>query len=254
MKYCRFRVNQEVKYGMLDADRVIELTGHFIDSGSAPTDRLHNLDEVELLAPVEPKQLVAIGLNYLDHAKEQNKELPEEPMMFMLSPSAIIGPNETIVLAREGHRIDYEAELAVIIGKEAYRVTEEDAFDYIFGYTIGNDVSDRNLQNFDKQYTRAKSFSTYKPMGPFVETNLDPKAVSIQLRQNGELKQDGNTRDLIHSIPKIMAAVTEVMTLYPGDVLLTGTPAGVGPLAAGDELEITIEGIGTLKNTVQSLN
>ena len=251
MKYCRFRVNQEVKYGMLDADHLIEMTGHFMDSASAPTDRMHKLDEVEVLAPVEPKQLVAIGLNYLDHAKEQKKDLPQEPMMFMLSPSAIIGPNDTIILAREGHRIDYEAELAVIIGKEAHHVTEEEAFDYIFGYTIGNDVSDRNLQDFDKQYTRAKSYSTYKPMGPFVETNLDPNSVSIQLRQNGELKQNGNTNDFIHSIPKMMAAVTEVMTLYPGDVLLTGTPAGVGPLASGDELEITIDGIGTLKNSVQ---
>jgi 2-keto-4-pentenoate hydratase/2-oxohepta-3-ene-1,7-dioic acid hydratase in catechol pathway len=251
MKYCRFRVNQEIKFGMLDAERVIEMTGNFMDSASAPTDRLHNLGDVELLAPVDPKQLVAIGLNYLDHAKEQKKDLPEEPMMFMLSPSAIVGPNETIVLARDGHRIDYEAELAVVIGKEAHHVTEEDAFDYIFGYTIGNDVSDRHLQDFDKQYTRAKSFTTYKPMGPVVETKLDPKAVSIQLRQNGELKQDGNTKDLIHSISKIMAAVTEVMTLYPGDVLLTGTPAGVGPLASGDELEISIEGIGTLKNSVQ---
>jgi 2-keto-4-pentenoate hydratase/2-oxohepta-3-ene-1,7-dioic acid hydratase in catechol pathway len=250
MKYCRFRVNGSEKYGMIDADKVVEMTGHYLEQTSTPTDQIYSLKDVELLAPVEPKQLVAIGLNYVDHAKEQNMDLPKEPMMFMLSPSAIIGPNETIKLARATHRIDYEAELAIIIGKEAYHVSEEKAFDVIFGYTIGNDVSDRDLQDFDKQFTRAKSFATYKPLGPVVETQLQPESVGIQLTQNGQLKQNGNTKDLIHSISKIIATVTEVMTLYPGDVVLTGTPSGVGPLASGDQLEITIEGIGTLTNTV----
>lgn len=251
MKYCRFRVNDEVKYGMLDADKVVELTGNFLDESSAPTDRIHSLNDIQLLAPVEPKQLVAIGLNYLDHAKEIKMDLPKEPMMFMLSPTAIIGPNESIELARVGHRIEFEAELAIIIGKEAYRISEENAYDVIFGYTIGNDVSDRDLQDFDKQFTRAKSFATYKPLGPFVETQYNPEAVSVQLVQNGVMKQDGNTKDLIHSVRKILAAVTEVMTLHPGDVILTGTPSGVGPLSSGDQLELTIEGIGTLKNTVK---
>lgn len=251
MKYCRFQVENKVKYGMIDANKVVELTSHYLDQTSTPTDRIYSLNDVKLLAPVEPKQLVAIGLNYLDHAKEQNKPLPKEPMMFMLSPSAIIGPNDSIKLARDQHRIDYEAELAIIIGQVAYQIPEEKALDVVFGYTIGNDVSDRDLQDFDKQYTRAKSFSTYKPLGPIVETQLRPDAVSIQLRQNGVLKQDGNTTNLIHSVRKMIATVTEVMTLYPGDVILTGTPAGVGPLTSGDRIDITIEGIGTLSNTVE---
>ncbi|WEG13837.1 fumarylacetoacetate hydrolase family protein [Pullulanibacillus sp. KACC 23026] len=251
MKYCRFRIQGDIKYGMIDADKVVEMTGHYLEQTSTPTDQVYPLNDVELLAPVEPKQLVAIGLNYVDHAKEQNMDLPKEPMMFMLSPSAIIGPNEPIKLAREKHRIDYEAELAIIIGRQAYQVSEENANDVIFGFTISNDVSDRDLQDLDKQFTRAKSFATYKPLGPVVETQLHPESVRIQLTQNGELKQNGSTQDLIHSIPKVIAAITEVMTLYPGDVVLTGTPAGVGPLSSGDEIEITIEGIGTLTNPVQ---
>lgn len=250
MKYCRFHFQGEEKFGMIDSDKVIELTGDFLDQASAPTDRIHQLDSVNLLAPVKPHQLIAIGLNYLDHAKEQNKELPKEPMMFMLSPSSIIGPDDVINLARDTHRIDYEAELVIVIGKEAYQVSEENALDVVFGYTIGNDVSDRDLQDFDKQYTRAKSFATYKPLGPVVETDLNPDSVSIQLKQNGELKQNGTTQDLIHSIGSIIATVTEVMTLYPGDLIMTGTPPGVGPLSSGDQIEITINGIGTLKNTV----
>ncbi len=251
MRYCRFRQKNEVKFGMVDADKVVELTGDFLAPSSAPTDKIHKLDEVDLLAPVEPRQLVAIGLNYVDHAKEQNKDLPKEPMMFMLSPTAIIGPNETIELARAEHRIDYEAELAIIIGKEAYQVSEADALNVVFGYTIANDISDRDLQDFDGQFTRAKSFATYKPMGPVVETDLNPGKLSIRLTQNGDVKQDGHTQDMIHSIPQIIKTVTEVMTLHPGDVVLTGTPAGVSPLSSGDDLEITIEGIGTLKNSVK---
>ncbi|TCP26630.1 2-keto-4-pentenoate hydratase/2-oxohepta-3-ene-1,7-dioic acid hydratase in catechol pathway [Scopulibacillus darangshiensis] len=250
MKYCRFLDDNQVKYGMVDADRVIELVGSYNNEVSIPTDRVHFLNEVQLLCPVDPKQVIAIGLNYSDHAKEQNKKLPEEPMMFMVSPSAVIGPNDEIQLARDGHRIDYEAELAIVIGKEAKDVGEEDASSYIFGYTCANDISDRDLQKKDGQFTRAKSFRTYKPIGPWIETNLNPQSLSVRLKKNGEVKQDGTTKDMIHSIEKIIAAVTEVMTLYPGDVILTGTPAGVGPLCLGDEVEIDIDGIGQLRNKI----
>lgn len=251
MKYGRFLINSEVKYGMVDVDRVIEFTGDFLDPLSTPTDNIHYLADVKPLLPVDPKQIIAIGLNYKDHARELNLPLPEDPMMFMVSPSSVIGPDDTIKLAKPEHKIDYEAELAVVIGKEAYKVKEEDALSVVFGYTIGLDISDRDLQNKDVQYTRAKSFLTYKPIGPYVETDLKPNRLSIQLKQNGVLKQDGNTRDLIHTVEKVIAAVTDVMVLEPGDIILTGTPKGVGPLSAGDVIETTIPGIGTLKNFVE---
>lgn len=251
MKYCRFLYEGRIKYGMIDVDRVVELSGSYLSKKTAPLEQVYSLEDVTLLSPVEPTQVIAIGLNYVDHAKEQNKPLPEEPMMFMVSPTAVIGPDEAIQLARPDHRIDYEAELAIVIGKKAHRVKSNDALDYVFGYTIGIDVSDRDLQNKDKQYTRAKSFSTYKPMGPVVSTGLKPNKLSVQLRQNDTLKQDGNTRDLVHSIEQIIETVSEVMTLYPGDVILTGTPAGVGPLQSGDRISATIEGIGTLNNYVR---
>lgn len=250
MKYCRFLHEGQVKFGMVDIDRVIELVDSYHSEVSVPTDQVHFLDEVDLLCPVEPSQIVAIGLNYSDHAKEQHKALPEEPMMFMIAPSAVIGPNDEIILARDDHQIEYEAELAVVIGKEAKNVKEEEALSYVFGYTCANDISDRDLQKKDGQFTRAKSFPTYKPIGPFIETNLQPQRLSVLLKQNGEVKQDGTTMDMIHSVAKIIATVTEVMTLQQGDVIITGTPAGVNPLHDGDEVEVEIEGIGSLKNRV----
>ncbi|GGE48870.1 hypothetical protein GCM10011391_29630 [Pullulanibacillus camelliae] len=250
MKYCRFLHDGQIKYGMIDVDHVVELTESYIKKTAAPTHRMHLLEEVTLLAPVEPLQIVEIGLNYVDHAKELDLPLPKEPMMFMVSPSAVTGPHEAIVLAHPEHRIDFEAELVIVIGKKAHRVSKANALDYVFGYTVGLDISDRVLQNGDRQYTRAKSYSTYKPLGPVVETNINPNKVSIQLRVNGELKQDGTTRNLVHPIEKIIETVTEVMTLYPGDIIFTGSPAGVGPIQKGDKLETTIEGIGTLHNFV----
>ena len=250
MKYCRFLQNGQIKYGMIDVNYVVELTESYIKKTMAPTNRLHRLEDVTLLSPVEPLQIVEIGLNYVDHARELDLPLPKELMMFMVSPSAVTGPNEAIVLAHPEHRIDFEAELVIVIGKKAHRVSEEAALDYVFGYTIGLDISDRDFQNGDGQYTRAKSYSTYKPLGPVVETSINPNKVSIQLQVNGELKQDGTTRNFVYSIEKIIETVTEVMTLYPGDIIFTGSPAGVGPIRKGDELETTIEGIGTLHNFV----
>jgi 2-keto-4-pentenoate hydratase/2-oxohepta-3-ene-1,7-dioic acid hydratase in catechol pathway len=251
LKYGRFLINGDVKYGMVDVDRVIELTGPFLDPHSAPTDRIHDLNAVKVLAPVLPKQIIAIGLNYKEHAKELGYALPEDPLMFMVSPSSIIGPEEAIQLAKPDHQIEFEAELVIVIGKEAYRVKEEEALSVVFGYTIGVDVSDRNIQKQDGQFMRAKSFLTYKPIGPFIETAVKPQKLSIQLKQNGVLKQDGHTSDMIHTVEKIIAAVTDVMVLEPGDIIFTGTPKGVGPLSPGDILETTIDGIGTLKNRVE---
>lgn len=252
MKYCRFLVNDEIKYGMVDVNRIIELVGPFIGNVVVPTDSVYKLEEVTLLSPVEPKQMVAIGLNYFDHAKEQKKMLPQEPMMFMVSPSAVIGPNDTIELNNDSHRIEHEVELVIVMGKEAKHVPKDEALNYVFGYTIANDVSDRDFQKLDGQNTRAKSFHTYKPIGPVIETRLNPNKLDISLKVNGEIRQNGKTSDMIHSVEKIIETVTGVMTLYPGDVILTGTPSGVGKLASGDKLELSIEGIGTLVNHVSS--
>lgn len=251
MKYCRYVLNDEVKYGMIDVDRVIELVGPFIEQVAVPTDITYKLEDVNLISPVDPKQIIAIGLNYREHAKEQNKALPEEPMMFMVSPSAVVGPKDNIVLNNTEHRIDYEAELAIVIGKEAKHVSQDEALDYVFGYTCGNDISDRDFQKKDGQFTRAKSFHTYKPLGPVISTDIKPNQVGVSLKINGHTRQNGNTNDMIHSVEKIIETVTSVMTLQPGDVILTGTPSGVGPLKSGDHIELTIEGIGTLENIVK---
>ncbi|MFZ0369666.1 MAG: fumarylacetoacetate hydrolase family protein [Halobacillus sp.] len=250
MKYIRYRKEGTIYYGVLESETITRLDGNYIEGPVQKLSATDSLDEVEVLAPTEPGQLIAIGLNYALHAEEQGKPLPEEPMMFMLSPTAIIGHNAGITLPTEDHRIDYEAELAIVIGKEAKDVTIEEALSYVLGYTCGNDVSDRYLQKKDGQYTRAKSYPTFKPLGPVIETDLDPGNTEIKLTLNGEIKQDSSTSDLIHSVEELLVQVTKVMTLKPGDVLMTGTPSGVGPLSPEDELEIEIEGIGKLRNYV----
>lgn len=250
MKYIRFAVDNEVMFGIVEEDTITKLSKDFLQTVSRKLDETYQLSEVNILPPVNPKQMVVIGLNYELHALEQGKAIPEEPMMFMVSPSAVISDKETIKLPTLDHRIDYEAELAIVIGKEAYQVREETALDYVFGYTCCNDVSDRILQKKDGQFTRAKSFKTFKPLGPYIETELDPNNAGVKLTLNGEIRQDSNTNDLIHPIEKVIATITEVMTLNPGDVILTGTPSGVGPLKPGDQVEIEIEGIGKLTNDV----
>jgi 2-keto-4-pentenoate hydratase/2-oxohepta-3-ene-1,7-dioic acid hydratase in catechol pathway len=250
MKLVRFLHHDQIKCGCLEGDQIKTVTD-FITLKKTDDGVSIRLDEVRLLAPAEPSQVVAIGLNYVDHAKEQNKALPEEPMMFMVSPSAIAGPEEDIYLQNSVHRIDFEAELVIMIGKKAHKVKARDAAEYILGYTCGNDISDRDYQKKDGQFTRAKSFPGYKAIGPWIETELSAQAVSIKLSVNGELKQDGNTGQMIHSIDKIIESVTEVMTLNPGDLIFTGTPAGVGALKREDKVEITIEGLGTLRNYIK---
>lgn len=250
MKYIRFEAENEVMYGMIDGETITKLRGNFIGSNPEKLDQTYQLSKVKILPPVAPKQMVVIGLNYEKHAIEQEKAIPEEPMMFMVSPSAIIADGETIKLPTRDHKIDYEAELAIVIGKEAYQVNEKEALDYVFGYTCCNDVSDRDLQKKDGQFTRAKSFHTFKPLGPCIETALDANNAGVKLSLNGEVRQDSNTNDLIHPIEKVIATITNVMTLNPGDVILTGTPSGVGRLNPGDKVEIEIEGIGKLRNEV----
>ncbi|KHE71999.1 fumarylacetoacetate hydrolase family protein, partial [Halobacillus sp. BBL2006] len=226
MKYIRYEVEEEICFGVLEQDTITKLDGNYITGQAGKTAVTHDVKGVRILPPVNPGQVLGIGLNYALHAEEQGKPLPEEPMMFMVSSSSVIGEEEEIVLPTLDHRIDYEAEIAVVIGKEAKDLSKADALSYVFGYTCGNDVSDRDLQKKDGQYTRAKSYATFKPLGPVIETELNPNDVGISLTLNGEVKQQSRTSDLIHSIEDILVKVTEVMTLKPGDVILTGTPSG----------------------------
>ncbi|WP_028782145.1 fumarylacetoacetate hydrolase family protein [Thalassobacillus devorans] len=250
MKYVRFKDKDEVMFGIVEGDEIIPLDGDFLQGKPSKLDSTYNLNEVKLLPPVSPGQVVAIGLNYALHAEESGMPIPDEPMMFMVSPTSIIGNEDNVILPNLEHRIDYEAELAVVIGKKAKNVSRDDALSYVFGYTCNNDISDRTLQKKDGQFTRAKSFPTFKPLGPVIETELDPNHVEVKLTINGEVRQHSNTNDLIYKIEDLIVKVTEVMTLNPGDIIITGTPSGVGPLNPGDQIELEIEGIGKLENQV----
>ena len=204
-----------------------------------------------LLAPVEPSKIVAVGLNYRDHAMERGKPLPEEPLLFIKPSTAVIGPFEAIVYPKMSKRVDYEGELAVVIGKRASLLSGEDPVEpLILGYTCFNDVTARDLQDKDKQFTRAKSFDTFAAIGPCVVTDLDPSALDIKTFLNGKLRQSSNTRNLIFSVPELVRFISNVMTLLPGDVITTGTPSGIGPMVPGDGVDVQIEGIGTLSNRV----
>lgn len=251
MKYIRFVVDNKERFGVVSGEEVIELKENFLINSTDRTGKTYLIEDVKILPPVQPGKVIVIGLNYVKHAKEVNMPLPDEPMMFMVSPTAIIGHHDKIVIPFPKHKTDFEAELAVVMGQKAKNVSKETALDYVFGYTIANDVSDRDLQQKDGQFTRAKSFDTFKPLGPVVRTGINPNNLKIQLKQNGTIKQQSNTNDFVFAVEEIIASITEVMTLYPGDVILTGTPSGVDAMQTGDLIEIEIEGIGTLVNPVE---
>ena len=204
------------------------------------------------LAPVKPSKIVAIGLNYKDHAGEMNKPLPDEPLMFLKPATAVIGPEDPIRMPPGVGRVDYESELAVVIGRRAYRVAARQARDFVLGLTCMNDVTARDLQTKDVQYTRAKGFDTFAPLGPCIAVGLDGSALSVEGWVNNDRKQASNTRQLIFSIDTLVEFVSFVMTLEPGDIISTGTPSGIGPVKAGDRVRVTVEGIGTLSNPVLS--
>ncbi len=206
---------------------------------------------VRLLAPLVPSKIVAIGLNYKDHAAEQGKAVPAEPMMFLKPSTSVIGPGDPILLPDFAGRIDHEAEVAVVIGRRASQVSEADALSYVFGLTCLNDVTARDLQKKDVQYTRAKGFDTFAPLGPCIAVGHDLRQpVGIEGWVNGERRQGSSTRELIFGIPRLIAHITAVMTLLPGDIISTGTPAGIGPLKPGDSVTIKVEGVGELTNPV----
>lgn len=208
------------------------------------------LDSVRLLPPVQPSKIICVGRNYVDHAKEHGVEVPEIPLLFLKPPSSLIGHRDAIVLPPQSSRVEHEAELAVVIGKRGRWIPPEEVNDYIFGYTIANDVTARDLQRKDGQWTRGKGFDTFCPVGPWIETELDPYDVLITCRVNDEIRQMASTRDMVFNIQQLVAFISSVMTLEPGDLILTGTPSGVGSLESGDQIAIQIEGIGELVNSV----
>ena len=234
---ARFRFGDEVLLG--------EVKGRSIRAGL----KEFGLEEVELLAPVEPSKVVCVGLNYVEHAKELKMDLPSEPIIFLKPPTAVIGSGADIVMPPSSSQGDYEGELAVLMKERCRNVPAEKADDYILGYANFNDVTARDLQRRDGQWTRAKSFDTFAPMGPFV-VGADPSALKIQTRVNGVVRQKSSTSDLIFPVQELIEFVSEIMTLLPGDVIATGTPPGVGSLSAGDVVEVEIEGLGVLKNGV----
>ncbi len=203
-----------------------------------------------LLAPCVPGKAVCVGLNYKDHAMELGLAPPQSPVLFMKPSTSLIGPGDTIVYPDMSQRVDYEAELVVVIGRKAARISEEKALDYVLGYTCGNDVTARDLQPKDGQWTVSKSFDTFMPLGPWIETELDPAHLSIKAILNGEVRQSSHTGNLIFSVPKLISYISRIMTLEPGDVIMTGTPSGIGPMKKGDRIAVEIEGIGTLENIV----
>lgn len=209
------------------------------------------LKDVILLPPCEPTKIIALGLNYRDHAAELGWPLPEEPLIFLKPPSAVIGPGQPILLPPQSRRVDYEAEVAVVIGREAKDVPVATALDYVWGYTCFNDVTARDLQQKDGQFTRAKGFDTFAPLGPWIETEItDPSRLTVEAYVNGERRQHSHTGNLVFDIPTLISFISHIMTLKPGDVIATGTPAGIGPLQEGDEVEIRVEGVGSLINPV----
>ena len=213
--------------------------------------REHAMSKVTVLPPCKPTKIVCVGLNYKDHAAEMKEAIPEEPILFMKPASSVIGHDGHIVYPKQSNRVDYEAELAIVIGKRARHVSAKHAKDYILGYTCFNDVTARDLQKKDGQWTRAKSFDTFSPIGPFIATEIDPMGLSIKSKLNGEVKQSSNTSNLIFDPYQLVEFISGVMTLEHGDVIATGTPAGVGPMNKGDTIEIEIEKIGTLMNLVK---
>ena len=242
------------EHGEIDPDAVVVgLAGDPLYAGVKPIDEQHKLADVRLLAPVLPRsKVVGIGRNYAAHAAEMGNDVPSEPMFFLKPNTSVAGPGDPVLYPSQSREVHFEGELAVVIGRICRDVPAERAAEVVFGYTVGNDVTARDLQRSDVQFTRAKGFDSFCPLGPWIETELDVSDLRVQTYLNGDLKQDGTTRDLIFDVPTLVAHVSSVMTLLPGDVILTGTPEGVGPMSVGDEVDVVVERLGTLTNKVMA--
>jgi 2-keto-4-pentenoate hydratase/2-oxohepta-3-ene-1,7-dioic acid hydratase in catechol pathway len=249
-RYCRFVSDGRTGWGVLDGEQISPLAGNPIEASSSTAGASIAVSSVQLLPPCLPSKILGVGTNYRAHAQEMGKPIPDEPLLFMKPPSALLGHGQPIVRPTGSWRVDFEGELAVIIGRRARRVREAEALDYVFGFTVCNDVTVRDLQKKDGQFTRAKGFDSFCPVGPWVTVGLDSSNLRVRTWQNGALKQDSTTSDLIFSVARVIEVASRVMTLEPGDLITTGTPSGVGPIAPGDKIEIEVEGIGRLSNPV----
>ncbi len=258
VRIVRYRDGDVARLGIQEGDQVRAAGGELYGQ-LLPREHLGPVADLRLLPPVAPSKIVAVGLNYRDHIAElrsmhvADDRAPEEPVLFLKPPTALIGHGDRIVLPAGADPVDYEAELAVVIGRRARHVRREAAYDYILGLTCANDVSARNFQREDGQWVRAKGFDTFCPLGPAIATDLRAEGLAIRSRLNGEIRQSSNTGQLLFDVPSLIEFISGVMTLLPGDVILTGTPAGVGPMRAGDRIEVEIEGIGTLMNGVAAV-
>ncbi len=253
MKLVRYKHHRKIGCGQIENGQVRQFRGDLLGTKKLTGVTLP-LEDVQLLAPLTPGKIIGIGRNYAAHAQEMGNVAPlEEPMIFLKPSSAIISPGEAIVLPAVSKRVDHEAELGVVIGRTARNISEDDdPLHYVLGYACVNDVSARDLQKKDVQFTRAKGFDTFCPFGPWIETDLDPADLMVTGRVNGEVRQEARTRDMIFSVQQLIRFIAGVMTLMPGDLIATGTPSGVGPLAPGDVVEIEVEGVGVLRNPVRA--
>ena len=254
MRIARFSHQNAIRYGIVDGSEIVALSGDPMFAGFDTTGERVPLADITLLAPVIPRsKVVCVGRNYRDHAAELGNEVPAEPLLFLKPNTAVIGPDDAIVLPPQSERVDFEGELAVVIGRIAKNVAADDALDYVFGYTIGNDVTARDLQKSDGQWSRAKGFDTFCPLGPAIETEFDPTGDAVvTTRVDGEVRQQAPITDMIFSVAYIIAYASAAFTLLPGDVILTGTPAGVGPFTAGQSVEVEVSGLGILRNTARN--
>ena len=256
MRIARFTTGDDPMFGLVDGagEKIAEITGDPLYTKIELTGTVHQVEDVRLLAPVIPRsKIIGIGRNYADHAKEMGNEVPAEPLMFLIPNTAVIGPGDPVVMPEISERVDYEGELAVVIGRMCKDVSPEEAKKVVFGYTISNDVTARDLQKSDGQWSRAKGFDTFCPLGPWIETDLDPADSRVTTRLDGEVVQDGPTSDMIFGVAEVISHASRAFTLLPGDVILTGTPEGVGPVKAGQRVEVEVPEIGVLANTYVAL-
>lgn len=251
MRFVRFQQKDESpRFGWLHEEKIGEIEGDLFGAYKRLVAEIP-LKEVRLLAPSVPSKIVCVGRNYVEHARELGNEVPKMPLIFLKPPSSVIASGGTILLPPQSSQVEHEAELVAIVGKRGRNVTAESARDYILGYTIGNDVTARDLQKSDGQWTRAKGFDTFCPFGPWIDTDFDPSDALVTCRVNGQMRQLASTRDMVFSVGVLIAYISSVMTLEPGDLIFTGTPAGVSQLQAGDTVEVEIDGLGLLSNPVQ---
>ena len=257
MRIARFTTDEDPRYGLIGEDNgkemIAVMSGDPLYAGIQLTGEKVPLDDARLLAPVIPRsKVVGVGKNYLAHAQEMGGDVPKQPLIFLKPNTSVIGPGEPIFYPTQSNNVHFEGELAVVIGRICRDISAADASKVILGYTIGNDVTARDLQASDGQWARAKGFDTFCPLGPWIETNFDPSDMAISTKLGNELKQSSRTSGMVFKVPEIVEYISSFMTLLPGDVILTGTPDGVGPMEVGDEVSVTIEGIGTLTNKVVS--